>query len=77
MPETNQDPTAGYKTPPKGPNFGLIVAMACVAFLVILAAAVLLVRSKGTKLAPRAPNATPNAMVLPAGAAHGLLESKA
>ena len=65
MPEQNQDPTAGYKTPPTGPNFGLIVALACVAFLVCLVAAVLLVHSKGTKIDPHGPNPTPNSMVLP------------
>ena len=65
MPDNNQvDPTAGYRKPPKGPNFGLIVAMACVAFIVILVIAVLLVRSKGTRMAPHAPNPTPNSRLL-------------
>ena len=65
MSDSNLDPTAGYKTPPKGPNFGLIVAMACVAFLILLVVAVLLVHSRGTKMVPHSPNPTPNAMVLP------------
>ena len=65
MPDTNQDPTAGYTTPPKGPNFGLIVAMSCVVFLILLVVAVLLIHSKGTKLVPHAPTSTPNALVRP------------
>ncbi len=60
-----QDPTAGYRKPPTGPNFGLIVALACVAFLVILAAAVVLVKMKGTRIDPHGPNPTPNSLVLP------------
>ncbi len=65
MPDPNLDPTAGYTTPPKGPNFGLIVAMACVAFLILLVVAVLLIHAKGTKIAPHPPNPTPNAFVQP------------
>ena len=60
-----QDPTAPYRKVPKGPNFGLIVALACVAFLIILAAAVVLLKMKGTKVAPHGPNPTPNSLVLP------------
>ena len=65
MPDPNLDPTAGYKPLPKSPNFGLVVAMACVAFLLLLAGAVLLLRSKATKMAPHAPNPTPNSQVQP------------
>ena len=64
-PNDAQDPTAGYTKPPKGPNFGLIVALACVAFIVILAAAVVLVKMRGTKMDPHGPNPTPNSLVLP------------
>ena len=60
----SQDPTSDYKKYPKGPNFGMVVALACVAFLLILAAAVLLVKMKGTKLEPHPATPTPNSMVL-------------
>ena len=66
MPDPNLDPTTGYKTPPKGPNFGLVVGLACVAFLLILIAAVVILRSKATKMDPHAPNPTPNSLVRPA-----------
>jgi hypothetical protein len=64
MPDSSLDPTAGYRPKPKGPNFGLIVALACAAFLLILVAAVLLVHFKGTKIDPHGPKPEPNSMVL-------------
>ena len=74
-PNDSQDPTAGYKKPPKGPNFGLIVALACVAFIVILAAAVMLVKMRGTKIDPHGPNPTPNSLVLPLRSASSATEN--
>ena len=62
------DPTANYRPYKKGPNFLLIVILACVAFLVILVAALLLLmRSKATRLDPHGPSATPNSLVRPTG----------
>jgi hypothetical protein len=60
-----QDPTADYRPYPKGPNFLLIVLMACGVMLVVLIAAVFLVGDKGRQLIPHKPTATPNSLVQP------------
>lgn len=46
------DPTADYRKYPKGPNFGLIVALACVAGLLCLLLAYFVIRSDGKHLIP-------------------------
>ncbi len=63
-PKQNPDPTAGYKPLPKSPSFGIVVALAAAAFLIILAIALFVVKSKGTKMDPHTPNPTPNSVVV-------------
>lgn len=53
-----QDPTADYRKYAKGPNFGLIVALACITMLVLFVAALFLLHGDGRNLLPggRHPN---------------------
>ena len=60
-----KDPTANYREYPKGPNFMGIVIMAGVILIVLLVAAVFLVKSKGKSMEPHPPNPTPNSLVQP------------
>jgi hypothetical protein len=60
-----QDPTADYRKYPKGPNFLLIVILASVVLVVLLIAAVFLVKGKGKAMDPHPPNPTPNSLVQP------------
>jgi hypothetical protein len=64
-PQLPPDPTADYRTYPKGPNFLLIVILAGVAILVILVAALFLVGDKGRQLVPHKPTPTPNSLIRP------------
>jgi hypothetical protein len=66
-----EDPTADYRKYPKGPNFGLIVALAAIALVVILIVAVFVVGGAGKKLVPHPPNPKPNSMAQPLLPAHG------
>ena len=69
MPDQNpsdQDPTAGYKKSPDGPNFILVVAGFLLTILIVLFLAVLVLRHKGTKMVPHAATPTPNSLIQPA-----------
>jgi hypothetical protein len=59
------DPTADYRKYPKGPNFLLIVILACVVLLLVMVAAVLFLRTDGKKVVPAHVNPTPNSLVRP------------
>lgn len=52
-PDHKKDLTADYRKYPKGPNFGLIVGLACAALLIVLFGAWLLLRSD-PRLVPKA-----------------------
>lgn len=48
----NQPSTADYRKYPKGPNFGLIVGLACVAGLLCLLLAYFVIRGQGRHIVP-------------------------
>lgn len=56
------DPTADYRKYPKGPNFGLIVALFAITIVILLALGILYFKTAGGKKGiPAHPNPTPNA----------------
>jgi hypothetical protein len=57
--------TADYRKYPKGPNFGLIVALFVVALFAIIIGAWLLLSDKGKRLLPRTHDAHPTSEVIP------------
>ena len=59
------DPTADYRKYPKGPSFGLIVALAAVFILIGAVAVVLFLRFNATKVDPHGKNPTPNSLSVP------------
>ncbi len=61
----SQDPTADIRKYPKGPNFGLIVALSCVAIVVVFVAAYLFLRRDAAKVMPHPPSPTPNSLSRP------------
>jgi hypothetical protein len=67
------DPTADYRKYPKGPNFLLIVLLACAVLLVCMAAAVFVVGGFGKKMVPQTPNPTPNSLVRPLHGPSGIV----
>ena len=57
----DKDPTASYRTYPKGQNFGVVVALAAIAILILLALGTLFIRTgMGRKADPVKRNQTPN-----------------
>ena len=52
-PDNKIDPTADYRKYAKGPNFGLIVGLACAALLIVLFGAWLILRGD-PRLVPKA-----------------------
>ena len=64
-PSDPYDPTANYRPYPKGPNFGLIVALACIAMLLVFAAALFVLRGD-RRLLPHRPDPHPtSSLVVP------------
>lgn len=64
-PKDTNDPAADYRKYPKGPNFLLIVILACVVVLIVLAIAVFILGGHGRRMLPHGPNPTPNSLVQP------------
>ena len=65
---SEKNPTADYRKYSKGPNFGLIVGLSCVVFVLILAAAIFILHERSSKMLPHGPNPTPNSSLSrPAG----------
>ena len=58
------DPTAGYRPKPKGPNFLGIVILSGIVILLILFATVLFLKKDAGKMNPVKRNQTPNSLVL-------------
>jgi hypothetical protein len=65
---SQEDPTADYRTYPKGPNFGLIVALFCVTIILIFLGAFVVLKINGRHLMPHKPNPQPNAALVRQGA---------
>jgi hypothetical protein len=61
----DQDPTAGYRKVPKGPNFLLIVVLASVALLVVLIVCYVILGDKIHHMRMHKPDPTPNSLVQP------------
>ena len=55
-----QDPTAGYRPKPRGPNFLGIVVLSGIVIIVIMILAVLVLRKGASTMAPHKANPTPN-----------------
>ena len=64
---TEPNTTKDYRTYPKGPSFGMVVAAAAVFLLLALVIALFLVHRHANKMVPHGPNSQPNSrLVIPA-----------
>ncbi len=62
------DPTANYRPYPKGPNFGLIVALACIAMLLLFVVALFVLHGDRKLLPHRADPHPTSSLTTPATA---------
>lgn len=67
--EISPERTADYRKYPKGPNFKLIVALACVVLLLGMVAAYFFLRSDARRVVPHQANPEPNSLNRPPPAA--------
>ncbi len=63
---SNENPTADYRKYPKGPNFGLIVALSAVFLVIAMIAGVIFLHFNARKVDPHKPAPEPNSLYLPA-----------